>query len=150
MSFFSHKILTLRRLTFKPRFYTLFNIFSTNFHFFMSKRIVLLAVLVFSTLVTFNACKHDKIPNVDCTTIDGATYDLKVQEIISENCLGCHATGGSAADNGIFETYAQAKNKGGDIYNEVVTNKSMPPSGALPDSLINILHCWKEGGYPEN
>lgn len=116
----------------------------------MSKRIVLLAVLVFSTLVTFNACKHDKILNVDCTTIDGATYDLKVQEIISENCLGCHATGGSAAGDGIFETYAQSKNKGDKIYDVTVLGKSMPPSGALSDSLINILHCWKEGGYPEN
>ena len=116
----------------------------------MTRRIVLLATLFFGTLVTFNACKHDKIPNVDCTTIDGATYDLKVQEIISENCLGCHATGGSAEGDGVFETYTQAKNHGEHIYEEAVLSKSMPPSGALSDSLINILHCWKEAGYPQN
>ena len=116
----------------------------------MSKRIVLLAALVFGTLVTFNACKKDKAPDVDCSTISGATYNLKVQEIISENCLGCHATGGSAEGDGVFETYAQAKSKGEDIYEESVLSKSMPPSGALSDSLINILHCWKEAGYPQN
>lgn len=116
----------------------------------MSKRIVLLATLVFGTIVTFNACKKDQAPDVDCSTISGATYNLKVQEIISENCLGCHATGGSAEGDGVFETYAQAKSKGGDIYEEAVLEKAMPPDNPLPDSLINILHCWKEAGYPEN
>lgn len=110
----------------------------------MTKRIVLLATLFFGTLVTFNACKHDKIPNVDCTTIDGATYRIfKVQEIISENSLRCHATGGSAEGDGVFETYTQAKNHGEHIYEETVLSKSMPPERScfLSDSLINILHC---------
>lgn len=116
----------------------------------MSKRIASTVALVFGIALSFNACKHDAIPNVDCTTIDGATYNGKVQEIISENCLGCHATGGSAAGDGVFETYSQAKNKGEKIYQEAVLSKSMPQAGPLSDSLINILHCWKEGGFPEN
>ena len=116
----------------------------------MSKRIALTATLVFGIALSFNACKHEDIPNVDCTTISGATYNGKVQEIISENCLGCHATGGSAAGDGVFETFSQAKNKGEDIYEAAVLEKSMPQAGALSDSLINILHCWKESGYPEN
>lgn len=116
----------------------------------MKKSLLFAAILMVSVFVSLNSCKKDEAPDVDCSTISGATYNAKVKPIIDAYCVGCHSAGGEAENDGKFTTFAEVSAHTDHIYDESVLEKTMPPSGALPDSLINILHCWKEAGFPQN
>lgn len=117
----------------------------------MKKSLLFAALLMVSVFVSLNSCKkEEEAPDVDCSTISGATYNAKVKPIIDTYCVGCHSAGREAESEGVYTTFADVSTHKNHIYDEAVLEKAMPPTGALPDSLINILHCWKEAGFPQN
>lgn len=110
-------------------------------------------LVLFSTcvvIIALSSCKKNSSNNVT-PVCDGSspTYDVDVETIISGRCIGCH---GSGSSNGDMSTYAKLSNytTNGDFEKEVLTKQSMPTSGPLPESELNMLKCWVENGFPEN
>lgn len=75
------------------------------------------------------------------------TYTSNVKSIIDSNCAtaNCHDGSNARPDyrtyDGIFAFRIQAATR--------AANGSMPPSGALPDDMVEILQCWVADGGPE-
>ncbi len=71
---------------------------------------------------------------------DGSTptYDANVETIISGRCIGCH---GSGSSNGDMSNYVKISNytANGKFEKEVLKNQSMPTSGPLSESELNML-----------
>lgn len=87
-----------------------------------------------------------------CDTIP-PTFANTIEAITSTNCAisGCHT--GINPSAGIFlDTYAQVKviADNGKLNQEVVVNKSMPPSGPLTDCELKAIADWIAAGAPEN
>lgn len=68
----------------------------------MKKSLLFAALLMVSVFVSLNSCKkEEEAPDVDCSTISGATYNAKVKPIIDTYCVGCHSAGGEAESEGV-------------------------------------------------
>ena len=118
-----------------------------NNKLFLMKNLILL--LSASLFLIFSSCKKNSsnvVPVCDGST---PTYDTNVEIFISGRCLSCHGTGSS---NGDMSSYAKlsAYTSNGKFEKEVLTNQSMPTSGPLPESELNMLKCWMGNGFPEN
>ncbi|MFT5859932.1 MAG: hypothetical protein ACI865_002039 [Flavobacteriaceae bacterium] len=103
------------------------------------------------SLLAFSSCKKGSNTNNITPVCDGSspTYDANVETIISGSCIGCHGFGSS---NGDMSTYAALSQytANGSFEKEVLTNQSMPTSGPLAESQLNLIKCWVENGFPEN
>lgn len=86
---------------------------------------------------------------VDCTTVSSSFKD-DVKTIIDIKCAtaGCHDA--TASGGFIFQNYTQINSAKDRIKAQAVVLKTMPQSGPLPTSEINILKCWIESGAPNN
>lgn len=87
----------------------------------------------------------------ECDTSDYA-FSTRISPIIGTSCatsIGCH---GSGSVHGGFTSYNKIKPyiDNGSVYNRVITQKSMPPSGALPECDIEVLKKWIETGAPND
>ncbi len=107
--------------------------------------------------VLLGSCYYDKeellYPGanrpVDCATVP-AKFSADVSPIISSKCAtaGCHNT--TAAGGVVLQTYAQISAAKDRINVRCVVQKSMPPSGPLPQADINKIKCWIDAGAPNN
>jgi hypothetical protein len=123
----------------------------------MRKLIVAVVTVVFFAIAS---CSKDKAAKptdsvVVCDSI-GYTYALHVKPILDNNCsiAGCHGSVGYQ-DNVQLHDYATSKSafETSDVICTVKweTGCSQMPSGGsrLEDSLITVLECWKNNGYPQ-
>ena len=115
------------------------------------KKFVFTATLLFFTLVLFQTCKKDDLKNLDCSTVP-ATYSANIKPLVTSLCAtagGCHAAGSA---NGDFTTYAGLKimADNGMLEKETITDKSMPPSGALSLDNRKKIKCWLNNGSENN
>jgi len=78
------------------------------------------------------------------------TYTNSIRSIVNSNCISCH---GSTPSNGApmsLTTYTEVKNatqNRGLITR--IENGTMPPSGNLSTSQIQLFKDWKSDGYLE-
>jgi hypothetical protein len=100
--------------------------------------------------IWWSGCKKDEYKNLDCSTIASA-YNANIKSIINATCIssGCHNSG---SNNGDFTSYAGVKVKvdNGSLDRRVLTDKNMPPSGALSLDNRKKIKCWIENGAPNN
>ncbi len=101
------------------------------------------------------SCGDEDPPVVDpCDSIN-ASYEGDVKAIIS-GCANSNCHGGTNMDipevSRDFTTYAglNAVTTSGILVKRVITDKTMPPSGALSQANLDILQCWADAGYPQN
>lgn len=116
-------------------------------------RLLFLAVL--ATAFT-QGCYYDKeellYPGsntpANCSTIN-AKFSADVFPLITAKCSlsGCHD---AASGRITFLNYAQISGAAARINTRVVVEKSMPQTGPLQQSEINIIKCWIESGAPNN
>lgn len=91
------------------------------------------------------------VPKSFCDSLD-VKYSADIIDIMQLNCAisGCHdGSGGAPLDLNIYadlKTYVD----NGMLQSRVIDLKDMPPSGPLPDSLIQKLKCWVDAGAPNN
>jgi hypothetical protein len=122
----------------------------------MNKIIVLVNVLTFS-LALFQSCgtsknvtdNADKVVESTCKSNVAVTYTT-VKTIIDSECAGCHGEG-SAETIGDFRNYAGLKSylESGRFTKLVLVKHSMPKGGELSQANLDLLNCWKEGGFKE-
>lgn len=85
---------------------------------------------------------------VNCSTIN-AKFGADVFPLITTKCSlpSCHD---AASGRITFQNYAQISAAAGRINTRVVVEKSMPQTGPLQKSEIDIIKCWIESGAPNN
>ena len=87
----------------------------------------------------------------DCATLN-VTYSATIQPIINTECAisGCHVSGGTAPTD--YATYAGIKISidPGFLKDRTLTQKDMPPAGALADTTLQKISCWLDAGAPNN
>ncbi len=80
----------------------------------------------------------------------GNTADVSYSEVrdrvLTPRCLTCHS--GSSGLN--LTTYESVNRALGAISVRVLFEKSMPPSGPLPEDELNLMARWIRAGAPEN
>jgi hypothetical protein len=80
------------------------------------------------------------------------TYTNTVQAIITTNCTGapgCHNPGSTEGDMTTYENL-MGKVSSGKFRQKVIVEKSMPPTGPLPEETILTLKCWLKDGAPKD
>lgn len=111
--------------------------------------------LIFST-VLFHSCYYDKaellFPDTqkpDCTIVS-AKFSANVLPLVQTKCAkaGCHDITGSGGY--ILKSYSQISGAKDKIYNRVVVQKTMPPTGPLSFEERSILECWIDSGAVNN
>lgn len=86
---------------------------------------------------------------VDCSKIN-AGFTTDVMPIFMTHCAtpACHNSTG--AGGVVLQTYDEIKAKVDRIKQRVLIDKTMPPSGALSTSELNIIQCWINSGALNN
>lgn len=90
--------------------------------------------------VPSNLDLNDPMPIV---TGQPVTYYEHARPIFKKYCSSCHNSISSIPN---WLNYSIAFGKKDRIYNRAVVNKTMPIGSTLPDSAINILSAWVNGG----
>ena len=103
--------------------------------------------------ILFSNCTSDSTDDLTIPVMTAITYTQHVKPILDTSCAtsGCHNATSSAAGL-VLETYVQAKDA---FENRFALGRmqsqgaSMPPSGNLPDTTIEIMKDWRDQGYLE-
>ena len=111
-------------------------------------------ILLFTLTLSLAACgiyqTKGTTPQVETTPIVAEAIGFKdIQDrIINPSCIQCHNA--SDPKGGIaLDSYALVKANLGLIENEVLTQKTMPPSQALIPAQLQVLSDWIQNGAPE-
>ncbi len=89
--------------------------------------------------------------NLVCAPDSLLTYSVHVEPILMDQCGGCHYASFGPVNAGInLEGYDNARSVS-DL--ECVVRYAngctpMPPSGKMNDSLVGVIRCWINNGYP--
>jgi hypothetical protein len=98
-----------------------------------------------------NGCYYDNAEelypgSLNCD-VSNLSYDLVIKPIIDSNCAisGCHVSGTGRKD---LSTYQGVKDvvDDGRLNQNVVVEKTMPPSGALSTCNIAKIEAWIQDG----
>lgn len=115
----------------------------------MKKLYIIGALLVGMTF--FNACKKEKVADIDCAA--EVSYSEDIKPMIDQSCAiaGCHVSGFWKGDYTSFEDVKKHADKGS-MFRKVVQNKTMPKGdgGDLTQAQIDLFHCWLDQGALEN
>lgn len=128
---------------------------STKFRRFSALHCVLMLMLLVAFLIP--SCHKPDEPEVDCTTVTGATFTSnggQMRALISSKCTNgnCHGNGGDGTEHWTYsDNYNTLKEHFEHMYESAVLEKEMPPSGSpqLTQEEIDRFQCWKEAGFPE-
>ena len=104
-------------------------------------------------LVLFSCTYNEHVPgSVECTMLDeNPSYDLCIQQIFSESCVGCHQYGnpsGGLQLQGYDQIYEAVIN--GDVLNRINLEQNnpllMPKGNKLSDLDIYLIEKWVSNG----
>jgi hypothetical protein len=113
----------------------------------------LLAIVIFNYSCTKDKGPLKKAPATKCDSLN-IKYSTTIAHMMQTYCAtsGCHEPAGSGS--GDFTGYAGVKSKvnNGSMTKRVINPvpRDMPPSGPLPEALIEKLDCWIKSGAPNN
>ena len=112
-------------------------------------------IYLFGIIASLYSCESTTYESLEEPTVivDKVTYTANVKSIIDQNCIGCHASGGSLIP---LETYSDVK--------EALLNKNlldriqrqngmpgqMPKAGRMSQDKINTILQWNTDGLLEN
>lgn len=73
------------------------------------------------------------------------SYAQVRERVFTPKCVSCHGQSGGVS----LESYSLVKQNLSLIQSAVITQKIMPPRGALPSTDIQLLQAWIDAGAPE-
>ena len=79
------------------------------------------------------------------------TYISDIQQIMQENCVGCHNS--NISSGGVrLESYEDVRSstQTGDLISEIASTMPPPPNQIMPIELRNKIIVWHANGCPEN
>ena len=85
-------------------------------------------------------------------TIDIVTYENRAQAILDSACVECHNINNAEADVRLdtFDFAFTEADNGRMLARMIDTSNPMPPSGNLPDNIIEDIANWIDNGILEN
>jgi len=82
--------------------------------------------------------------------VTNPTYNANIKPIFSAKCVSCHSSNG---ENPALTNYAEVRDavENGDVMCRIQGDcgSIMPPSGKLPQVLVDMVNNWKNQGYVE-
>jgi mono/diheme cytochrome c family protein len=78
------------------------------------------------------------------------TYEYVKAQVFQPYCLSCHSSAGGNPKGVNFETYSSTIRNLEGAETEAITDKTMPPSKAIPQEAQDLLKQWIDGGAPLN
>lgn len=76
----------------------------------------------------------------------GVDWNSVNQKVFIPYCVSCHGTSGGVS----VESYEAVKQNLSRVQSEALVDKSMPPSGPLPQDVQNLLEAWIVSGAPRS
>lgn len=112
----------------------------------MKVKQIIMGSLLCVGLVFVSSCEKETTPSACETT----TYDSKVKGILDNSCntSGCH-DGAANSERQPLTNFTEAKNLADGIKKRAITDKDMPPSGALSAADMETIQCWLDNGKKE-
>lgn len=114
-----------------------------------------LFVVLTISFILINCTTQSTSDLIDIKPVEGdVTYTNRVQDIINANCTSCHGNPPGGAPNSLT-TYLDVKNS---VFNQGLidrisrapgTGGAMPPSGKLPQPVIDQIIEWQKDGLKE-
>ena len=104
--------------------------------------------------LVFTSCETNSLSDLVDTTspVATVTYQNTTKTIFNTSCVECHnpsnASGGTTLDT--YEGAAIKAMSGEMLARMTNTENPMPPSGNLPDNVIEAVAQWIEDGVLEN
>jgi hypothetical protein len=118
----------------------------------MQKSFILFLALI--AMAFLHSCYYDVESELypACELPESVSYSVDIEPIITSSCAisGCHVQGGSGPGNFANYNNVKAKVDDGTFVNEVVIDRTMPPSGGLSDCDRQLLELWVDSGAPNN
>jgi hypothetical protein len=103
-----------------------------------------------TTTDTNTGTTTDTETTTDTNTTKNATYTTDIKPIITTNCTECHYSGGQSPT---LTTYTQVKNAASASKLLCCIQAqgciTMPPSGKMSQTKIDLILLWKTQGYTE-
>lgn len=111
--------------------------------------LTLAAILMYSCVKDVGRVQVPLSPGL-CDSLN-VKYSTDIQQIMATRCAtsGCH-DGGSFSTSPALNSYVSVSANADKVEARAVIQKDMPPTGPLPDSLIQKLKCWLDAGAPNN
>lgn len=100
----------------------------------------------------FSSCEIEKEPDVAqvCDPGNPVTYTNSISQIISNNCLKCHFSGGNVPNLHNFSAVHANSEKILKAVNHESGALFMPQGASKLDAnLLNKFRCWSEAGFKE-
>lgn len=118
----------------------------------MTKRLLLIAILIIAlqscTTAIIDEGNKDTLPPITRTV----TYDTDVKNIMTNNCITCHA--GPAPSAGLnlsnYQNTRFSAEQGSLVSRMNDAANPMPPSGKLSPQTLQLIDKWVSDGFPEN
>lgn len=114
---------------------------------------IIASVAMLTSVLLLNSCNKDQValPLVDPNCPDTISFSQQILPMTDSHCKSCHDTGNSTGYT--ISDYANISANASIILNSLRGEAGiqlMPPSGALPDSLIQQFSCWISQGKLNN
>lgn len=102
-------------------------------------KIIVLSIFALSSYFLLESCGSSKLV-ASCSEANPTVNYASVKAIIGAKCTKCH---------GKFSTYAGLKKHldNGSFEKHVLIKQSMPKGETLMQEEINLIMCWKNGGF---
>lgn len=110
----------------------------------MTRLAVSCAALVLTVLAACDDSTGITSAEIACPTTQTLTYANFGEQVISDNCLECHAT----RERPLLATQAQVQAAADEIISEAVFHSAMPEDGSMSDELRTQLGQWLSCGAP--
>ena len=111
-------------------------------------KIILFLTFVLAGYLTIS-CDSTTIQEIK-SVVTNPTYNTDIKPLMTTKCTSCHSANG---ENPALTNYAEVKNatQNGRLLCRIKGNcdEVMPPSGRLPQPIIDMVDLWKSQGYIE-
>ena len=104
-------------------------------------------IIIFCLGLIMSSCYYDNeedLYGIDCDSTN-ISYATEVDRIISNSCAvsGCHD---GSTQYPKYDSYQSVFQDSGKIFERVIVQKNMPPSGALTDCDFKQIEDWLTNG----
>ena len=125
------------------------------------KKIIIPFIFALGLMVFMSSCYYDNQDelynlnvnntNVNCDTTN-MTYTGNIQQIFSDNCIGCHGSSYASTGGGVnlqTNTDIQSAISNNSLINSISGSSPLMPKGGgqLSSCQVNQIKAWKNQGY---
>ncbi|MEB8328668.1 c-type cytochrome [Flavobacteriaceae bacterium KMM 6897] len=112
---------------------------------------ILKFILPLASILVFS-CSSDSEEDLNPTEKEvienDITYTADIKPIITNNCISCHGVPPTNGAPFSLTTFSEVSSRANNIFTRT-NNGTMPPTGKLPQTNIDLISAWIDGGKKE-